>query len=77
MLYLPDKLGYFLKLSKGSKTLVMTSEMLGEMFESEFVDTCDDFFPLELMGGLSGRSSVCRPGSEDTHRRQRKFADPY
>ena len=32
------------------ETLVMTSEGLGEMFESEFGDTCTNKIPLLLMG---------------------------
>ena len=51
MLYLAGPRGYFPKLSKGSETLVMTSEGLGEMFESEFTDTCTNKIPLVLMGG--------------------------
>ena len=47
----PDKGGYFPKLSKGSKTLVMTSEWLGEMFESEFADMCIEIFLLVWIGG--------------------------
>ena len=42
----------------------MTSEGLGEMFEGDSADMCARKFPLMLMGG---------PGSEDPHRRERKF----
>jgi hypothetical protein len=51
----------------------MTSEGLGEMFEGDSADMCIGKFPLTLMGGLSGGSRVRRPGSEDPHRRERKF----
>ena len=53
----------------------MTSEGLGEMFEGDSANTCDVKFPLMSMGGRapSGESSVRRPGSEDPHRRERKF----
>ena len=37
-------------MSKGSETLVMTSEGLGEMFETEFADMWAKKFPLVLMG---------------------------
>ena len=50
MLYLAGQRGYFPKLSKGSETLVITSEGLGEMFESEFEDSCVEKLPLVLMG---------------------------
>ena len=41
----------FQKLSYGSKTLYMTSEGLGEMFEGDSADMCAGKFPLVLMGG--------------------------
>ena len=40
----------------------MTSEGLGKMFEGDFADTSSGKFPLTSMGG-----------SEDPHRRERKF----
>ena len=51
----------------------MTSEGLGKMFEGDSADTCSRKFPLMLMGGASGGSSVRRPGSEDPHRHERKL----
>ena len=42
---------YFPKFSKGAETLFMTSEGFGEMFESEFSDTCTEKCSLVLMGG--------------------------
>ena len=59
----PDKGGYFPKLSKGSETLVMTSEWLGEMFESEFADTCTVKFPLVLMVGWAEGLASVDPGA--------------
>ena len=35
--------------SKGSETLDLTSEWLGEMFEGDSADTCGGKFPLMLM----------------------------
>ena len=40
MLYLAGQREEFQKLSKGSETLCMTSEGLGEMFEGDFADMC-------------------------------------
>ena len=46
---------------------------LGDMFEGDFADTCAIFFA-DVDGGLSGGSSVRRPGSKEPHRRHRKFS---
>jgi hypothetical protein len=46
----------------------MTFEGMGEMFEGDSADTC-----ASVDGGPSGGSRVRRPGSEDPHRRWRKF----
>ena len=51
----------------------MTSVGFGEMFEGDFADTCAGKFLLMSMGGMSGWSSVRRPGSEDPHRGERIF----
>ena len=51
----------------------MTSEGLGEMFEGDSADTCARKFYDGVNGGPKGGSSMRRPGSEDPHRRQRKF----
>ena len=67
-----DKGGYFQKLYYASETSDMTSEGLGEMFEGDSVDTAVENFR-SCGWGLSGGSSVHRPGSEDPHRRERKF----
>ena len=53
----------------------MTSDGLGEMFEGDSADTCGANFRSSCLGGASGGTSVRRPGSEDPHRRERKF--PY
>ena len=50
MQFLGGKGGYFEKLSNASKTLDMTSEGLGEVFEGDSADTCPGKFPLMLMG---------------------------
>jgi hypothetical protein len=47
MQFLGGKGGYFEKLSNGSKTLDMTSEV----FEGDSADTCAKKFPLMSMGG--------------------------
>jgi hypothetical protein len=57
--------GYFQKLSYGSKTSVITSEGLGEMFDG---DGATENFP-HVDGGLSVGSSMRIAGSEDPHRR--------
>ena len=44
-----------------------------EFFLSPTSDTCAKKISTGVNGGLSGGSSVRRPGSEDPHRRQRKF----
>jgi hypothetical protein len=44
-------IGYFEKLSNGSKTSDMTSDGLGEVFEGDSADMCGGKFPLVLMGG--------------------------
>ena len=51
----------------------MTSEGLGDVFEGDSADTSAGKFPLMLIGGPSGGSIVCRPGSEDPHWRERKL----
>jgi hypothetical protein len=51
MRFLAGKGGYFEKFSKGTKTLDMTSEGLGEVFEGDSADTCGGKFPLLSMGG--------------------------
>ena len=51
----------------------MTSEGLGEMFEGDSADMCAKKLSVGVNGGLSGGSSVRRPGSEDPHRSQRKL----
>ena len=58
---------YFEKLSKGFKTLDMTSEGLGKMFKGDSADTCGKHF------SLSRGSRVRRPKSEDQHQLERKF----
>ena len=67
------------------ETLDMTFDGLGEMFEGDSADMCGNIFSIFLTpahprnisasvdGGLSRGSSVRRPGSEDPHRRLRKF----
>ena len=50
----------------------MTSEGLGGVFEGDSADTCA-LISAHIDGGLSGWSRVRRPGSEDPHRRERKF----
>ena len=54
-------MGKFL-ISKGSETLEITLEGLGEMFEGESDSASVD-------GGPSGESCMRRPGSEDPHQR--------
>ena len=51
----------------------MTSEGLGEMFEGDSADTFTGKFSASFDGGPSGGSPLRRPGSEDPHRRERKF----
>ena len=51
----------------------MTYEGLGKVFEGDFADTCTEKISAGVDGGLSGRSSVHRPGSEDPHGRHRKL----
>ena len=51
---------YLQKLSKGSKTLHMTSESSGEMFEGYFADKCAGKFPLVSMLGRAKPSSMHR-----------------
>ena len=50
----------------------MTSEGLGEMFEGDSADTCAGKFPLVSMGG-ERTVKRAQTGSEDPHRRERKF----
>ena len=49
----------------------MTFEGLGEMFGGD----SEDMWKISAHAdrGPSGGCSVCRPGSEDPHRRERKF----
>ena len=47
----------------------MTSEGLGEIFEGDFENTVN--------GGLSVGSSMRRPWSEDSHRREGIFLKPF
>ena len=51
----------------------MTSEGLGKMFEGNCADTCAEKMSTGVDGGLSGGSSLRRPGGEDPHQRQQKF----
>ena len=51
----------------------MTSEGLWEMFEGDFCRYVHQQISAGVDVGLSRGSSVPRPGSEDPHRRQRKF----
>jgi hypothetical protein len=55
--------GYFKKLSLGSETSDMTSEGLGEMFESDSTDTCVEKFPLMSMGGRAEGLACADPGA--------------
>ena len=55
--------GKFQKLSKGSETLDMTSEGLGEMFEGDSADTLAGIFPLVLMGGRAEGLACADPGA--------------
>ena len=52
----------------------MTYEGLGEMFESDSADMCAEKISASFDGGPSGVSCMRRPGSEDPHRRERKFS---
>ena len=68
MLYLGGQRGRdFQKSSLGSETLGMTSEGLGKMFKGDFATVQQ-----KVSAGFRG-SKVRRPGTEDPHRRQRKF----
>ena len=58
-------------LKKCPRVLKLTSEGVGEMFDGDFADTSP--ISTYVDGGPSGGSSVCRPGSEDPCRRERKF----
>ena len=51
----------------------MTSEGLGDMFEGDSLESCAGKFPLTLMGGRAEGLACPDPGSEDPHRRERKF----
>ena len=55
----------------------MTSDGLGEMFEGDSADKGCQQISAVVDLGLSGGSSVRRPGSEDPHQRQRKFISVY
>jgi hypothetical protein len=61
MRFLGGKGGYFENLSNGSKTLDMTSEGLGEVFEGDSPDMCAGKFPLVLMGGRAN-GQACADG---------------
>jgi hypothetical protein len=43
------------------------------MFEGDFADTCSGKISPHVDEGLSGGSSVRRPGSEDLHRHEQIF----
>ena len=57
MQFLGEKWGYFQKVSLGSKTLDVTLEGLGEMFEGEIFPAVD--------GNLSGPIKRAHIGSKD------------
>ena len=59
--------GYFQKLSLGSKTSDMISEGLGGCLKASLQICAPKISAMD--GGLSGGSSVRKPGSEDPHRR--------
>ena len=63
MLYLGGQRGDVQKLLLGSKTLDVTSEGLGEMFEGDSADTGAGKFPLALMGVLAPGSAHARPST--------------
>ena len=46
-----DKGGYFQKLSLGSLTSDMTSKGLGEIFEGDYADMCNERISLMAKGG--------------------------
>ena len=48
---------------RGSETLDMTSEGLGEMFEGDSADTCAEKFPLISMGGRAEGLACADPGA--------------
>ena len=51
----------------------MTSEGLGEMFESDSADTCAGNFPLVSMGGRADRQ-VCADGERGPPSAQAEFS---
>ena len=55
--------GYFQKLSYGSETWDMTCEVLGEMFEGDFVDMCAEIFSLVSIGGWVEGQACEDPGA--------------
>ena len=57
---LGGKGGYFEKLSKGSKTLDMTCEGLGEMFGGDFADVRRKYFANANEGPSGGSSAQIR-----------------
>ena len=67
-------MGNFQKFSRGSETLGMTSEELGEMFEGDSADMCTVKFPLMLMGGRAN-GQACADGEQGPHRREWKFVN--
>ena len=61
MRFFTGKGGYF-ELSLGSETFEMTSEGLGEMLEGDSADATPEKNSACVNGGLSGGSSVGKPG---------------
>ena len=59
MLYLRGQRGVFSKVVLGSKTLDMTFEGLGEMFEGNFADMCAEIFSIIMMGGTYLFCFIC------------------
>ena len=60
-----------IKLHTGEKGSTRTP--LGPIIQSPPSQTCAQIFLAGVDGGLSGGSSMRRPGSEDPHRHQRNF----
>ena len=46
-------------LSYGSKTLDMTSEVFGEMFEDDFADMCPNFFAHVILTSFAEQGVLC------------------
>ena len=72
MRFLGGKGGYFEKLSKGSKTLDMTLEGLGEVFKGDSAGTCAGKFPLASMGGRAN-GQACADGKQGPRRASEFF----